>query len=153
MNLVERCPAASLRIKNIEALRRVAQGQHLASGKRSAAGPRAPDGSSPLPLVDRALASPAGTSFLRSAEARLQADLKAHRFNTQGAVHLFTRSADAAVWSYLRDNPLARIIYRNYRATLAGREKGRQLARAFIERTRATDQRPARFWLKFALGP
>jgi hypothetical protein len=153
MNLVERCPAASLRIKNIEALRRVAQGQHPASSRRIGTEPQARDGSPPVQLVDRALASPAGSYFLKSAETRLQADLKRHRFNTEGAVHLFTRSADAAVWSYLRNNPLARVIYRNYLATLAGREKGLQLTRAFIERTKATDQRPARFWFKFALGP
>jgi hypothetical protein len=153
MNLVERCPAARLRIKNIEALRRVAQGQPLAPSKRTGAEAPTADGSSPLPLVDRALASPAGARFLKSAESRLHADLKRQRFNTEGAVHLFTRSADAAVWSYLRDNPLARIIFRNYRTTLAGHEKGLQLARAFIERTQAADQRPTRFWLKFALGP
>jgi CRP-like cAMP-binding protein len=150
MNLVERYPPASLRIKNIEALRRVANGAGAAERNHAAA---SPDGKPRTSLVDRALASPAGAHCLRRAESRLEHHLQSGRFNTEGAVHLFTCSTDDAVWSYLRDHPLARIIYRNYRATLAGHHRGLQLARAFIQRTKATDQRPARFWLKFALGP
>ena len=58
MDLVERYPPESLRIKNIEALRRVANGTGAAAPNRAATAPGKPR---PRPsLVDRALAPPSG---------------------------------------------------------------------------------------------
>jgi hypothetical protein len=105
-------------------------------------------------LVDRALASPTGARCLEKVERRLQETLEQGRFNAQCAVDLYTFGIDDAVWADLEGNALRRIIYRNYVLSREGSTRAAQLAQAFVARTRAVDQRPARRWLpRFAWGP
>jgi CRP-like cAMP-binding protein len=152
MDLIKQDPSTGLRIQDLEALERIANGQSKATGRRAPRPAIEIETRSTPTLIDRALASPAGVQCLEQVETRLLDALKRRRFNTQSAIDLFSTAADRAVWTHLRRSPLRRIIYRNYLVSADGSNQGAQMARAFVSRTHATDQRPTRRWLRFLLG-
>jgi len=104
-----------------------------------------------LTLIDRALSGAAGQACLANARERLINDLQHNRFSCARAIEIYTSSIDRAVWAFLGQSPLRRIVYRNHLLTVERSEKGSHLAEAFVEETGAVDQQPPRQrWLRLA---
>ena len=104
-----------------------------------------------LTLIERALGGAVGQAFLAKARERLNSDLQHNRFSCARAVEVYTSSIDQAVWTFLGQSPLRRIVYRNHLLSVERSEKGSHLAEAFVEETGAVDQNPPRQrWLRLA---
>jgi hypothetical protein len=99
-------------------------------------------------LIDRAVGVPAGQACLAKARERLFDDLRRNRFSCARAVRVFNFSIDEAVWAYVSDSPLRRIIYRDHLVGAERSQKGSHFADVFVQETGATDQKPHR---RFAL--
>jgi len=65
-------------------------------------------------MVERALSAAAGRACLDRVFEGLSRDLQQNRFSRERAVRAYASAIDKAVWSYLQDSSLRRIIYRNY---------------------------------------
>jgi hypothetical protein len=104
-----------------------------------------------LTLIDRALSGAVGEAFLAKARERLNNDLQHNRFSCARAVEVYTSSIDRAVWAFLGQSPLRRIVYRNHLLSEERSEKGSRFADAFVQETGAVDQHPPRQrWLRLA---
>lgn len=100
-------------------------------------------------LIDRALGESFGQTCLANARERVLNDLQRNRFRSVRAVEIYVSSIDDAVWVYLGESPLRRIVYRNHLRSLERSEKGSQLADAFAQESGAID-RPPQGWFRAA---
>jgi hypothetical protein len=103
-------------------------------------------------LIDRALAAPAGQRCLAKARERLLGDLRRNRFSSARAVRLYTSSIDEAVWAYVSDSSLRRIIYRDHLVSVERSQKGSYFAALFVRETGALDRKPHRRFAFWATG-
>jgi hypothetical protein len=90
-------------------------------------------------LIDRALQGPAGLTCLAEARQRLIGDMRRNRFSSAKAARVYTSSIDSAVWAYLEQSSLRRIIYREHLIGRERSEKGSRLADTFVRETGATE--------------
>jgi hypothetical protein len=89
---------------------------------------------------------------LEQVRRHLQRDFEKGRYNAERALELYARAVDAAVWDVLRELPLAKPVYNEYRHSGARSRLIHRLVSQFQAETGARDQRPARQWLRFAFG-
>jgi hypothetical protein len=79
-------------------------------------------------LIDRALGGSGGQACLAKARERLFNDVERNRFSSPRATRVYMSSIDSAVWAYLGDSSLRRIIYRDHLISLERVQKGSHFA-------------------------
>src|SRR5262245_42793158 len=104
-------------------------------------------------LVSEALASPAGRMHLDRTRAHLSDAFGQQRFNTEHAIESFSVAIHSAVWDLVRHRPDGRARYLDFKRSRVARGMAEELTRQFKEQTGAYDQRRARRFLRFLLGP
>lgn len=86
------------------------------------------------------------------AHTQLRADLAAGRFNTERALEVYSIAVDNATWEWLKDMPVNRRMYADYKASGLREITAEKFAEAFKRETGAVDQRPPRRFLRGLLG-
>jgi hypothetical protein len=109
--------------------------------------------SSATDIVSEAMASPGGRMHLERTKAHLSDAFGQHRFNTEHAIESFSTAIHSAVWDLVRRRPDGRERYRDFKRSHVARGLAEDLAERFKQETGAHDQRRARRFLRFLLGP
>jgi hypothetical protein len=104
-------------------------------------------------IVSEAIASPAGRMHLERTKAHLSDAFGQHRFNSEHAIEAFSTAIHQAVWDLVRHLPDGRERYRDFKRSRVARGLAEALAERFKKETGAHDQRRARRFLRFLLGP
>ncbi len=103
-------------------------------------------------IIGVALMMPHGKRHFDLARDYLTRMAARGRFNTERAIEVMTIMVDNAVWADVSRQENGRLLYREYKASGLGPIVGKELADRLIAEIGATDQRPARQWLRFLLG-
>jgi hypothetical protein len=107
-------------------------------------------------IINHALAAPEGHLRLSNAQEFLIGELERNRFNTERAIEVYTFAIDNSVWAWVKNMPLRRLIYRDYRRVSLGRKFAIELTEKFKKSNGRyapiEDQRQPRRFLRFLLG-
>jgi hypothetical protein len=110
------------------------------------------DGETIQVIVEKAVEGFEGAKLIGKASGFLQSEIAAQRFNSERALEVFLIATDNAVWSFVKDMPMASKVYHDYKSSGLGRIYAAKIVGAFKEETGAEDQRPARKFLRNILG-
>ena len=103
-------------------------------------------------LIDQALETFNGSGQVGRAKQYLETELQAGRFNTERAAEVFRIAIDNATWGVVKSIPMSSTIYRDYKASGLSAVYAARLTDQFKKQTGATDQRPARRFLRGIFG-
>ena len=113
---------------------------------------RETDASMDEQIVRMALSTVQGQLFVNQAKEYLRRELALCRFNIERASEVLGIAVDNSMWAFVKGMPLYRRVYSDYKKSNEGRKAAGLLVQKFIDETGATNQRPARKFLRFLLG-
>jgi hypothetical protein len=107
-------------------------------------------------VITQAVASPQGQLRLATAEEHIIGELERNRFNTERAVEVYSFAIDNSVWAWMKEMPLGKLMYRDYRRSGLGKKLATERTEKFKNGggrfAPIEDQRPPRRFLRSFLG-
>jgi lipopolysaccharide biosynthesis regulator YciM len=109
-------------------------------------------------IIKSAVDATEGRLQLANAQEFIIGELERNRFNTERAIEIHTFAIDRSVWSWVKDLPLGRLMFKEYLQSGLGKRHAIDIVERFKVEVGGSyfgplkDQPPTRRFLRFLLG-